>query len=54
VSILGERTPLLADRLDSVAKLFSCVSLSPNGTSNSNSGVSRRWVEVKFSVITRL
>jgi hypothetical protein len=42
VSIPGERTPLLTYRLDSLAKLFSCVTLSPNGTNNSNPRGSQR------------
>jgi hypothetical protein len=35
VAIPGERTPLLANRLDSLAKLFSCVALSPSVTNSS-------------------
>ncbi|KDR12072.1 hypothetical protein L798_13376 [Zootermopsis nevadensis] len=42
VSIPGERTPLLANRLDSLAKLFSRVTLSPNGTNNPNPRGSQR------------
>jgi hypothetical protein len=36
VSIPGERTPLLTNRLDSLAKFFSCVALSPSVTYSSN------------------
>jgi hypothetical protein len=42
VAIPGERTPLLANRFDSLAKLFSCVSLSPSDANNSTTGGSQR------------
>jgi hypothetical protein len=42
VAIPGERTPLLANRLDSIAKLFSCVTLSPTDENNINPRASRR------------
>jgi hypothetical protein len=37
MSIPGERTPLLANRLDSLAKLFSRVALSPSVANSSES-----------------
>jgi hypothetical protein len=45
VSVPGERTPLLANPLDSLSKLFSCVALSTSVTNSSNARRSQGWVD---------
>jgi hypothetical protein len=45
VSLSGERKLLPVNRFDSLAKLFSCIMLSPNGTCSSHLSGLQRWVE---------
>ena len=50
VSVSGGRTLFPVHKFDSLAKLFSCVSLSQNGTCSSNLRRLQRWVNSKFQM----